>query len=263
MSDLSNFIRDVFGGQIPVVRIDPRTGMSVEIYYNYDEKQGGPVEVYRQPAASNAHFSPYRAPEPSPYMQAIKTVLNTTPVGKSFSHLLGTHEALERLKEKHYNRQRFVDSDLWQGNGRQILDNEPDQWDCDPNAVAHNLNGDRGNMDCRGKIGTPREHQQMIVAPDGTIVNSNENMGTYDFVSPQGWARTSAHGLIDVVPWLAWGNNPYDRTDRRDRAKGLGKGLTQKTLNKDLNQVIWGDGENDPTNIWERMEAYHKKLLRK
>ena len=131
------------------------------------------------------------------------------------------------------------------------------------NFSKESLYGDRGNMDCRGRVGTPREHQQMIVAPDGTIVNSNENMGTYDFVSPQGWARTSAHGLIDVVPWLAWGNNPYDQTGRWERAKGLGKGITQKFLNKNLNQVIWGNGENDPTNMWERMEAYHKKLLRK
>lgn len=198
MSDLSNFIRDVFGGQIPVVRIDPRTGMSVEIYYNYDEKQGGPVEVYRKPAAPNVNPFTYRAPEPSPYIPLAKQALRAVAGNNIVSDLLETYESLEKKKQQHYNRQRFVDPDLWQGNGRQILDNEPDQWDCDQDAIAHNLNGDRGNMDCRGRVGTPREHQQMIVAPDGMIVNSYENMGTYDFVSPND--NMVSHFGVDVFP---------------------------------------------------------------
>ncbi len=130
------------------------------------------------------------------------------------------------------------------------------------NFSKESLYGDRGNMDCRGKIGTPREHQQMIVAPDGTIVNSNENMGTYDFVSPQG-AGTLVHGIVDVAPWIAWGNNPYDRTTKEERFNALKKGIAKRLLGDNITWVIWGDGENDPTNIWERMEAYHKKLLRK
>ncbi len=266
MSDRNDLIKKIFEGQIPVIRTNHQTGIPEEIYYNYDEKQGGPVEVYRQPAASNVKYPLYSTPQRYPgAMRKANQYISAIGLSQQFPELIKnqTEKFLEKKKEQHYNRQRFVDPDLWQGNGRQILDNEPDQWDCDQNAIAHNLYGDRGNMDCRGRVGTPREHQQMIVAPDGTIVNSNENMGTYDFVSPQGWARTSAHGLIDVVPWLAWGNNPYDQTGRWERAKGLGKGITQKFLNKNLNQVIWGNGENDPTNMWERMEAYHKKLLRK
>jgi hypothetical protein len=41
----------------------------------------------------------------------------------------------------------------------------------------------------------------MIVAPDGMIVNTPENMGTYDFVPPGG-INTFIHGVVDVIPWI-------------------------------------------------------------
>ena len=91
-------------------------------------------------------------------------------------------------------------------------------------AIAHNLNGESGNMDCRGKVGTPREHQQMIVAPNGMIVTSPENMGTYDFVPPHGIINGAGHFGVDVFPWIIWGNNPIDQTDVIDRGLAVSKG---------------------------------------
>lgn len=97
------------------------------------------------------------------------------------------------------------------------------------NFSKESLYGDRGNMDCRGKIGTPREHQQMIVAPDGTIVNSNENMGTYDFVSPN--EDMWLHFERDVAPWIVWGNNPYDQTNPFSRGWATIKGVGKRGIN--------------------------------
>ena len=235
MSDLSHFSKDVFGEYIPVVPINRQPGMPEEIYYIYDPRQGRPVKVYRRPAAPNVNPFTYRAPEPSPYIPLAKQALRAVAGNNIVSDLLETYESLEKKKQQHYNRQRFVDPDLWQGNGRQILDNEPDQWDCDQDAIAHNLNGDRGNMDCRGRVGTPREHQQMIVAPDGTIVNSNENMGTYDFVSPNEDMRL--HFQRDVAPWIAWGNNPYDRTGRWERGSAVLGGIFNQLFNHPIDSI--------------------------
>ncbi len=101
MSDLSNFIRDVFGGQIPVVQIDPRTGMSVEIYYNYDEKQGGPVEVYRQPAASNVKYPLYSTPQRYPgAMRKANQYISAIGLSQQFPELIKnqTEKFLEKKK---------------------------------------------------------------------------------------------------------------------------------------------------------------------
>ena len=232
MSDRNDLIKKIFEGQIPVIRTNHQTGIPEEIYYNYDENQGGPVEVYRQPAASNVKYPLYSTPQRYPgAMRKANQYISAIGLSQQFPELIKnqTEKFLEKKKEQHYNRQRFVDPDLWQGNGRQILDNEPDQWDCDQNAIAHNLYGDRGNMDCRGRVGTPREHQQMIVAPDGTIVNSNENMGTYDFVSPN--EDMWLHFERDVAPWIVWGNNPYDRTNPFSRGWATIKGVGKRGIN--------------------------------
>ena len=98
-------------------------------------------------------------------------------------------------------------------------------------AIAHNLNGESGNMDCRGKVGTPREHQQMIVAPNGMIVTSPENMGTYDFVPPHGIINGVGHFGVDVFPWIIWGNSENDTTSGRERFGALMYGLGKRGTN--------------------------------
>ena len=230
MGDTRNFIKEIFEGYTPVIRHNPHTGMPEKIYYNYDDEQGGPVEVYRLSPPSNVKHS--NCSTDKRYRGAMckaNQYISTVELPRLFPKPIKAYieKALENEKQRHYNRQRYVDPDLLQGNGRQILNNEPGHWDCKQNAIAHNLNGDSGNMDCRGKVGTPREHQQMVVAPDGMIVTSDENMGTYDFVSPHGFIKTIFHGAADTVPWIIWGNSPYDKTGVRERMAGLIKGFLE------------------------------------
>ena len=85
-------------------------------------------------------------------------------------------------------------------------------------------------MECRGKAGTVREHQQMIVAPNGMIVNTPENMGTYDFVPPGG-INKFIHGVVDVIPWIMWGNSEKDSTSVGERLLSTGKGIINKGIN--------------------------------
>ena len=114
-------------------------------------------------------------------------------------------------------------------------------------AIAHNLNGENGNMDCRGKVGTPREHQQMIVAPNGMIVTSPENMGTYDFVSPSISKRD--HFTNDVAPWIIWGNSENDTTSGRERSKALLKGLIKYYFHNEENDKNNGTIQNERIDI--------------
>lgn len=155
-------------------------------------------------------------------LKFIKTVIQD--IAKDYS----PQNQIARQKQIHYNRPRYVPPDLRRGNGRKILNKEPDQWICEDNTVAHNLNGARGNTDCRGKAGTVREHRQMIVAPNGMIVNTPENMGTYDFVPPGG-INTFIYGVVDVIPWIMWGNSENDRTSIGERLLSIGKGIINKS----------------------------------
>ena len=68
----------------------------------------------------------------------------------------------------------------------------------------------------------------MIVAPDGMIVNTPENMGTYDFVPPGG-SNTFIYGVVDVIPWIMWGNSENDRTSIGERLLSIGKGIINKS----------------------------------
>ena len=94
-------------------------------------------------------------------------------------------------------------------------------------------------MDCRGRVGTPREHQQMIVAPNGMIVNSNENVGTYDFVSPND--EMWPHIKRDVAPWVVWGNNPYDQTGGWERGSAVASGTIKHLFNNPIESIrrLW------------------------
>ena len=55
-----------------------------------------------------------------------------------------------------------------------------------------------------------------------------ENMGTYDFVPPGG-INTFIHGVVDVIPWIMWGNSENDRTSIGERLLSIGKGIINKS----------------------------------
>ena len=234
MSDTRTFLEGIFSGQIPVIRKNSQTGAREEIYYNYDDDKEELVQINRPPVYGSRNDPPSQEADLWPAWEQINN-----PLQMGLLPLLDVYleKQIEKEKEQHYNRQRFVHPDLRQGNGRQILDHELDQWECENDAIAHNLNGENGNMDCRGKVGTPREHQQMIVAPNGMIVTSPENIGTYDFVPPTGFINGVGHFGVDVFPWIIWGNSEKDSTTRDERIDALERGIRKryKKFRKQIN----------------------------
>jgi len=102
------------------------------------------------------------------------------------------------------------------------------EWDIEGEAVAHNLAGASGNIDYRGK--GSRIGQQAIYDVKGNIVLTPENMGTFDFVSPN--INLHGHGVVDVEPWLKWGNSPQDSTTKWERYKAFVKGIANTGYNR-------------------------------
>jgi hypothetical protein len=121
----------------------------------------------------------------------------------------------------------FTDQDLLiPGNGQYIIDNEPKNWKSEGEAIAHNLNGESGNIDYRG-VGS-RKGQQLIVDKNGNIVLAPENKGTYDYVSPEGVVGTFYHFIYDVRPWEKYGNSPVDTTTKEQRSQAVRDGIKEK-----------------------------------
>ncbi|MBN2306801.1 hypothetical protein JXD20_02350 [Candidatus Peregrinibacteria bacterium] len=58
----------------------------------------------------------------------------------------------------------------------------------------------------------------MILDNNDERVDSSENMGTFDFGTP----LSAEHYILDIEPWLIWGNSPNDTTTYEDRKAGLG-----------------------------------------
>lgn len=96
------------------------------------------------------------------------------------------------------------------------------------------------------------EGNKKFVSPDGhdeLVVDSNkdpiteetdpENMGTYNVFNPRGnAAEKTGHVIVDVVPYIFFGNAPSDPSDLGDRLEKTGQGI-KKTFEewKAANQV--------------------------
>lgn len=94
-------------------------------------------------------------------------------------------------------------------------------------AAVHNFDTS-GNEDWRGLLDGPYEGWQIVTAPNGTIVTSPENIGTFDFRPPPeggitelGGHMFGGHLQFDITPWLEWGNLPQDSTTRERRLEAL------------------------------------------
>jgi hypothetical protein len=59
-------------------------------------------------------------------------------------------------------------------------------------------------------------HMEAVYDKDGYLVESDENVGTYNYYSPNGLSGV-AHTVVDVLPWYIWGNSENDKTSGWDR----------------------------------------------
>ncbi len=89
-------------------------------------------------------------------------------------------------------------------------------------AIAHNLAGTSNNIDIRGK--NELEKQQYIYnTVTGEFDRTPQNTGTVDYSPPNifNYSSLEQHNIMDVEPWLVFGNGPDDMTTMEERLAAL------------------------------------------
>ncbi len=61
------------------------------------------------------------------------------------------------------------------------------------------------------KILSPDGHYEFIFDAKGNLIEDPRNIGTYNYFPPN--QNEILHGVVDVFPWLLWGNSPDDNTN--------------------------------------------------
>ena len=116
-------------------------------------------------------------------------------------------------KKEHYSRNRYnpsfpleYDAEFFKG------------WDDSVAVNCHQFTAEnRDNV----KYVSPDGMYEVIYDVDGKLVFAPEDVGTYNYVSPNKSAL--GHFIKDVLPWIIYGNSPEDSTDWWQRTKSLVK----------------------------------------
>jgi len=58
-------------------------------------------------------------------------------------------------------------------------------------------------------------HKEIIFDNKDRIVNDHRDMGTYNFIPHE--VSSIGHGIVDVLPWILWGNSYEDKTTCSER----------------------------------------------
>jgi len=77
-------------------------------------------------------------------------------------------------------------------------------------------------------------HDELVKSGDIELTEENdpENMGTYNILNPRGnIAEKTGHIIVDVIPYIFFGNEPSDPSDIGDRLEKTEKGV-EKTFEK-------------------------------
>ena len=64
-------------------------------------------------------------------------------------------------------------------------------------------------------------HDEIVYYSDGTINNTDEDRGTYNYYDYD--KDPVKHAIADILPWVLWGNSKDDKTTSEDRIKSLFK----------------------------------------
>ena len=124
------------------------------------------------------------------------------------------------LKEWHYNRLNHPMQQSW------ALPQTPEEAirrgfvrASDNQNLYHRNKGQLDNV----KYYNTETKQEVIFNSKGEIVTDIENIGTYNYVSPEGIAGIG-HFFIDVIPYYRWGNGEKDTTLLGSRIFGSDNG---------------------------------------
>ena len=150
--------------------------------------------------------------------KAVKTIKKTS--SRKFD------KAIERIsgvsKKEHFSRNK-KNKDL--PSYEEIKENKESGWEKakQDDAVCHQFNTKNGKPNIKYVNSDGRE---VVYFSDGTINNTAEDQGTYDLCPNSDSIK--GHFVKDVVPWIAWGNSPDDRTSVPMRLIVAGIGLKLK-----------------------------------
>ena len=139
-------------------------------------------------------------------------VLATTPNPVGALVRLAAGKVLEdHVKEKHYGRNQY-NVDL------PTNADEARKWDWKTVAAnCHQFTAENGER--YTKYVSPDGKREVIFDSDGKVViDADEDMGTYNYADPD-WKLQ--HGLLDVLPWIVYGNTPEDTTTPWQRIEGM------------------------------------------
>jgi len=87
-----------------------------------------------------------------------------------------------------------------------------------PKANAHQFTSpDHSNV----KYTSPDGTMEAIYDKNGDLVTDPRDVGTYNFYPSEKIFGFFGHGVMDILPWIIWGNSDTDTTTPLQRVKGL------------------------------------------
>jgi len=138
-------------------------------------------------------------------------VMATTPFPANLLRIGIGRSLEEHVKEKHYERNKY-NVDLPENKEEAI------KWDWRTEAAnCHQFTAQNGERYI--KYVSPDGKREVIFNEKGEIViTADEDIGTYNYANPDSLLQ---HGILDVLPWIRYGNTPEDATKGYQRIGGL------------------------------------------
>ena len=127
--------------------------------------------------------------------------------GKNFA--LWLQEIIESFptKEEHYNRNNSNPDFPDEYDARYF-----EEWDDSVSADCHQFTSpDKSNV----KYVSPDGKYEVIYDSSGREVTDPRDVGTYNFISSL--VDPIGHFIVDVIPWIRYGNSPDDSTTPQER----------------------------------------------
>ena len=146
--------------------------------------------------------------------------MSTTPFPLSLLRIAAGRALEDHVKEKHYERnQQNVDLPK--------TADEAKAWDWKTVAAnCHQFTAENGERYV--KYVSPDGKREVIFNEKGDrVITADEDEGTYNYADPD-WKFQ--HGILDVLPWIVYGNTPQDTTEWYQRVGGLFNFEKQKNI---------------------------------
>ncbi len=117
-------------------------------------------------------------------------------------------EIIDKAKDIHYSRNQY-NVDLPQNS----IEAEKLGWRDGVAANCHQFTAEDGKPHI--KYVSPDGRREVIFDSEGNyVITADEDMGTYNYADPDLWME---HFVVDILPWIIYGNTPKDSTEPYER----------------------------------------------